>query len=311
MADTTALKNRIRAAIKANDNQEITGPVLQQSLLDIVDELNGATETEANARQGADNTLQQSITAEKNRAEGAESTLQQHIDAEAEAREGADNTLQQSITAEKNRAEGAESTLQQLLDSKAEKTELSKETERAANSEKSLKTNLDDTYKKSNPNDSEGNVVDTNTIFSIKDNPEYIKVITDNVGKLIEAIGLDGIRKFFAGIEVQGTLQCVTDNPEYIAVWLDNQERIVFGFKINGDPYFGYGIPSQISSVIELLKSNIKTRIDTLQQSIDNNILALDYNSDTGELYSLTGETSVVNASMDDNGDVYLEQEII
>lgn len=181
-----------------------------------------------------------------------------------------------------------------------------------------LKANVDDVrittndiYKKSNPNDSEGNVVDTNTIVSIENNPEYIKVITDNVGKLIEAIGLDGIRKFFAGIEVQGTLQCVTDNPEYIAVWLDNQERIVFGFKINGDPYFGYGIPSQINSVIELLKSNTKTRIDTLQQSIDNNILALDYNSDTGELYSLTGETSVVNASMDDNGDVYLEQEII
>lgn len=40
MADTTALKNRIRAAIKANDNQEITGPILQQTLLDIVDELN-------------------------------------------------------------------------------------------------------------------------------------------------------------------------------------------------------------------------------------------------------------------------------
>ena len=142
-----------------------------------------------------------------------------------------------------------------------------------------LKANVDevrittnDIYKKSNPNDSEGNVVDTNTIVSIENNPEYIKVITDNVGKLIEAIGLDGIRKFFAGIEVQGTLQCVTDNPEYIAVWLDNQERIVFGFKINGDPYFGYGIPSQINSVIELLKSNTKTRIDTLQQSIDNKI---------------------------------------
>ena len=46
MADTTALKNRIRAAIKANDNREITGPVLQQSLLDIVDELNGTTDIE-------------------------------------------------------------------------------------------------------------------------------------------------------------------------------------------------------------------------------------------------------------------------
>ena len=188
-------------------------------------------------------------------------------------------------------------TLKKLLDLKANVDE--------------VRVTTDDIYKKSNPNDEEGNVVDTNTIVSIENNPEYIKVITDNVGKLIEAIGLDGIRKFFAGIEVQGTLQCVTDNPEYIAVWLDNQERIVFGFKINGDPYFGYGIPGQINSVIESLKSNIKTRIDTLQQSIDNNILALDYNSDTGELYSLTGEMSTINASMEDNGDVYLEQEII
>lgn len=188
-------------------------------------------------------------------------------------------------------------TLKKLLDLKANVDE--------------VKATTDDIYKKSNPNDSEGNVIDTNAIISIKDNPEYIKALTDSVGKLIEAIGIDGIRKFFAGINVQGTLQCITDNPEYIAAWLDNQEKIIFGFKANGDPYFGYGIPSQINSVIEALKSNTETRIDILQQSIDNNILALDYNSDTGELYSLTGEMSTINASMDDNGDVYLEQEII
>ena len=97
MADTTALKNRIRAAIKANDNQEITGPVLQQSLLDIVDELNGATETEASQRQNAD------------------STLQQNINTESQQRQSADSTLSGMINAEKTRAEGAESTLQNNL----------------------------------------------------------------------------------------------------------------------------------------------------------------------------------------------------
>ena len=188
-------------------------------------------------------------------------------------------------------------TLKKLLDLKANIDE--------------VKVTTDDIYKKSNPNDEEGNVVDTNTIVSIENNPEYIKVITDSVGKLIEAIGLDGVRKFFAGINVQGTLQCVTDNPEYLALWLDNQNRIVLGFKTNGDAYFGYGVPSQINSLVEALKSSTEKRIDALQQSIDNNILALDYNSDTGELYTLTGETSTINASMDDNGDVYLEQEII
>ena len=195
-------------------------------------------------------------------------------------------------------------TLKALLDTKANKTDVD-------NTIAAVNADIIDTYKKSNPNDEEGNVIDTNTIVSIEDNPEYIKAFTDSVGKLIEAIGLDGVRKFFAGINVQGTLQCVTDNPEYIAVWIDNQNRIVLGFKTNGDAYFGYGIPSQINSLIETLKSNTETRIDVLQQSIDNNILALDYNSDTGELYALTGETSTINASMDDNGDVYLEQEII
>ena len=68
MADTTALKNRIRAAIKTNDNQEITGPVLQQALLDIVDELdlNPELENEATTRGDADTRLSNLITGIKN-----------------------------------------------------------------------------------------------------------------------------------------------------------------------------------------------------------------------------------------------------
>ena len=75
MADTTALKNRIRAAIKANDNQEITGPVLQQTLLDIVDELDinpelqqvqQAIDNETQNRQSADTQLNNLITGIKN-----------------------------------------------------------------------------------------------------------------------------------------------------------------------------------------------------------------------------------------------------
>ena len=79
MADTTALKNRIRAAVKANDNQEITGPVLQQALLDIVDELNGATETEAQQRQSGDSTLQQGINSERQQRQDADTALGQRI----------------------------------------------------------------------------------------------------------------------------------------------------------------------------------------------------------------------------------------
>lgn len=68
MADTTALKNRIRAAIKANGNQEITGPVLQQALLDMVDELdlNPELENEVQQRQNGDTQLNNLITGIKN-----------------------------------------------------------------------------------------------------------------------------------------------------------------------------------------------------------------------------------------------------
>lgn len=104
MADTTALKNRIRAAIKANDNQEITGPVLQQTLLDIVDELDlyPELENETQQRRNGDNTLQQNITVEKNRAEGAESILQQNIVGEATARQQGDTELNNLIISIKN-----------------------------------------------------------------------------------------------------------------------------------------------------------------------------------------------------------------
>ena len=94
MADTTALKNRIRAAIKSNDNQEITGPVLQQALLDMVDELNGATETEAQQRQNGDSTLQQGINNEAQQRQNGDSTLSGMINSETQRAQEAELNLQ-------------------------------------------------------------------------------------------------------------------------------------------------------------------------------------------------------------------------
>ena len=90
MADTTALKNRIRAAIKANDNQEITGPVLQQTLLDIVDELDLYPE------------LQEAINTEKNARQNSDTQLQQNINNETQTRQSADTQLNNLITGIKN-----------------------------------------------------------------------------------------------------------------------------------------------------------------------------------------------------------------
>lgn len=44
MADIDALRNRIRSNVKSNDNQEITGPVMQETLLDMTRELDPSLE---------------------------------------------------------------------------------------------------------------------------------------------------------------------------------------------------------------------------------------------------------------------------
>ena len=158
-----------------------------------------------------------------------------------------------------------------------------------------VRATTDDIYKKSNPNDSEGNVVDTNTIFSIKDNPEYIKALTDSVGKLIEAIGLDGVRKFFAGINIQGTLQCITDNPEFISVELDKLGHILGGWKTDGDYYFGAGIPTQI-------QLNTRDIYDELSTA---NAIEIDTDNE-GNVYTTTGINGNISVEFNDNGNVFL-----
>ena len=176
-------------------------------------------------------------------------------------------------------------TLKKLLDLKANVDE--------------VRATTDDIYKKSNPNDSEGNVVDTNTIVSIKNSPEYIKALTDSVGKLIEAIDLDGIRKFFAGINIQGTLQCAADNPEFISVELDKLGHILGGWKTDGDYYFGAGIPTQIQLKIREIYDEFST----------SNAVEIDTDNE-GNVYATTGVNGNLNVEADDEGNVFLTYDI-
>ena len=132
-------------------------------------------------------------------------------------------------------------TLKALLDTKANKTyvdtTIANTNTDIANKYNQINADIADKYKKSNPNDEEGNVVDTNSFKSVINNPEYFKAFVDNTNKLIEAIGLDGVRKFFVGIEVQGTLHCVTDNPEYIAVEIDANGKVLSATNNDGSHY--------------------------------------------------------------------------
>ena len=152
-------------------------------------------------------------------------------------------------------------TLKALLDIKANKTDVD-------NTVANINADIADKYKKSNPNDEEGNVINTNSIKSVISNPEYFKAFVDNTNKLIEAIGLDGVRKFFAGINIQGISQCVIDNPDYTIAWVDKENRIIFAIQHDGNPYFGYGVPKQIKTVIDNLNTDLVNKYTEVKQSI-------------------------------------------
>lgn len=89
MANFLALKTAIQNAIKQNGNEEITGDVLQQILLSVVNTMG----------EGAINTIEQNLSNETLARQNGDNTLQSNINAEALARGNADTQLQNAINA--------------------------------------------------------------------------------------------------------------------------------------------------------------------------------------------------------------------
>lgn len=142
MADFTALKTAITNAIKQNGNQAITGNLLQEILIAMVESmgdtalnnlatsiqvslnslsaedgnLSNAISSEASTRQSADNTLSSAINSEALTRYQADTTLQQNINTESNQRQSTDNSLQNQITIEKNARIDAVNRLQGLID---------------------------------------------------------------------------------------------------------------------------------------------------------------------------------------------------
>lgn len=105
MADFTALKSTIQNYIKQNGNEEITGNILQEVLLAMVqtmgdgaiNDLVTALAGEVTARQNADGTLQTNINNEATARGNADTALGGRIDGEITNRQNADTALQNAI----------------------------------------------------------------------------------------------------------------------------------------------------------------------------------------------------------------------
>lgn len=123
MSSFSSLETAIRSAIKQNGNQEITGNLLQEILLSVVDVLGNTAinnletglSNETTTRSNADTTLQNNITAEATARQNADTTLQNNINSETNARQNADSTLQTNINNEATARQNADTQLNNLI----------------------------------------------------------------------------------------------------------------------------------------------------------------------------------------------------
>lgn len=94
--------------------------------------------------------------------------------------------------------------------------------------------------------------------FSIEDNPEYIKAVTDSEGKLLAGIKKDG--KFWLNdLELDGkTFYGVTDSLEWFVAWIDDDNHVLMGIRRDGSVYPASAdtteIEQEISAINEMLK---------------------------------------------------------
>lgn len=165
---------------------------------------------------------------------------------------------------------------------------------------------VDEAYRRSNVSDDEGNIVPNSSIHKIEDNPEYIETHTDSIGRLIEAFGVDGIKKFFTAIEVMGTLFKAEKNPEFLSTEVDEIGHILGGWKIDGDYFFGAGVPSQILHEISNAdKANISKTKELIAIASTANSLEIDTDNE-GNVYATIGIDGNLDVESDDEGNVFL-----
>lgn len=136
---------------------------------------------------------------------------------------------------------------------------------------------------------------------SYEENPEFASVLLDADGRILEATRNDGTKILSAGINIQEVIINTTDNPEFYEVTTDSDSKVINAITRNGE-----GIVGGIN--VNKLKRDIESSLAELDSKVEDNVLAIKYEDETGNIYAYTGENSNLDASMDEEGNIYIEQ---
>lgn len=153
------------------------------------------------------------------------------------------------------------------------------------------------------------------------ENPEFIRVVTDNEDKILEGTKADGTKIIESNLEVKGTVNgvdvedvandvsslnsivpnkvdkvegkslidseyassmSVIENPEYIDVELDSENRIIGGRKINGEKFDNIGIRTPLLKMPESGLKELALDMNIITNSKQTKIFGFDDFSGTG-----------------------------
>lgn len=121
-----------------------------------------------------------------------------------------------------------------------------------------------------------GNDVYPSAVHEVSEFEDNTSILLDSLNHILESLGPDGVRNFFAGINVAGNKFTTTDNPEYKAVLLDKDNKILIGIKDDGDIYFATGVPKQVTDAIKQAIKELEPSLKEIEQIKDKINLGLD-----------------------------------
>ena len=169
------------------------------------------------------------------------------------------------------------------------------------------------------------------------ENPEFVRVVTDNEDRILYAVKADGDFYFGAGVPQQiidyviehtnatkEELLALIDttkvdkedgkslidedyangvhyveNPEFAAVWLDNSNHILYALQKDGKFYFGCGIPQQIVNFVNSIKTELLDVINSKVDKVEGKSLSTnDYTNDDKKIVNNINDYTVHFASL-------------
>lgn len=143
-----------------------------------------------------------------------------------------------------------------------------------------------------------------------EDNPEWMSVLTDREKKILEGYR-NGVKFFGTAVENDAANIHVKHNPEYVEARVDSEGKMYFGARRDGDVIVGGVNINEMKRDLDVDALEVEYDSEDhgiyVTENVDSTI-GLEYDSETGDVYQVKDSRVDADMTMDETGNVYIEQ---